>query len=140
MNDDAKLQELAQRLGARAAERLDVAAVAEKVVARLRVGEQPVPAPSWVSPRWLRIAAALVILIGGVISVARLIPGRRPGVSPAHVAHLVEDDLSDLSTIELRDVLSQFDEIVTTTVSPDSTDLRELDAQQLRQMLRSLEG
>jgi hypothetical protein len=55
----------------------------------------------------------------------------------------VADDLSDLSTDELRDVLSTFDEMIRTdsvAVPDSSTDFRELDAQQLRAVLRSLEG
>jgi hypothetical protein len=140
MNDDSKLENLAKRLGHRAADRLDVEATARKVIERLR--EQPVRRSAWVPQTWLRIAAALVIVVGGGVVATRLTPGRRPGVSPAH-AHLVADDLSDLSTDELRDVLSTFDEMIRTdsvAVPDSSTDFRELDAQQLRAVLRSLEG
>jgi len=134
------LHELAQRLGARAAARLDVDATARKVVARLR--EQPVRRIPWVQQRWLRIAAALVIVLGGAVVASRLTPGRRPGVS-AHAAHFVADDLNDLSADELRDVLATFDELISTdsvALPEGSTDLHELDAQQLRAVLRSLEG
>ncbi len=57
-------------------------------------------------------------------------------------AHFVADDLSGLSADDLRDVLSSFDEILSTDSAPasDSTDWRELDSQQLREVLRALEG
>jgi len=139
MNSE-RLESLAKRLGTDAAARLDVEATARKVVERLR--EQPVRRTVWIQQTWLRIAAALVIVLGGTVVASRLTPGRRPGVSPAH-AHLVADDLNDLSTDELRDVLAAFDEMISSdsvAVPEGSTDLHELDAQQLRAVLRSLEG
>jgi len=139
MNDE-KLENLAKRLGTEAAARLDVAATARKVVERLR--EQPVRRIAWVQQAWLRIAAALVIVLGGAVVASRLTPVRRTGVS-THPAHFVADDLSDLSTDELRDVLASFDELISSdsvAVPEGSTDLHELDAQQLRAVLRSLEG
>lgn len=140
MNDEARLENLAKRLGARAAERLDVEATARIVVARLR--EQPVRRIVWIEQTWLRIAAALVVLVGGSVVISRLTPPRS-GESPAHGAHFVADDLNDLSTEQLRDVLATLDELVksdSVAVPEGNTDLRELDARQLRAVLRSLEG
>ena len=140
MDGDARLESLAKRLGTGTAERLDVEATARKVVERLR--EQPARRAPWIHQTWLRIAAALVIVVGGAVLASRLIPGPRPGVS-AHAAHFVADDLSDLSADQLRDVLAAFDEMVgsdSVAVPEGSTDLRELDAHQLRAVLRSLEG
>ena len=140
MNDEARLENLAKRLGARAAERLDVEATARKVVERLR--EQPVRRTVWIQQTWLRIAAALVVLVGGSVVISRLTP-TRSGDSPAHGAHFVADDLNDLSTEQLRDVLATFDELVNSdsvAVPEGTTDLRELDARELRAVLRSLEG
>ncbi len=140
MNSDARIESLAERIGTEAAARLDVEATARRVVERLR--EQPVRRTAWVQQTWLRIAAALVIVLGGAVVASRLTPGRRPGVN-AHAAHFVADDLSDLSADELRDVLATFDEIINSdsvAVPEGSTDLHELDAQQLRAVLRSLEG
>lgn len=137
MNGDARLEGLAKRLGQRAAGRLDVEATARKVVERLR--EQPVRRIAWVQRAWLRIAAALVIMVGGAVAIRQTVV-RSDG---SHPAHLVADDLSDLSTDELRDVLTKFDEMTSTdsvAVPEGSTDLEELDAQQLRAVLRSLEG
>jgi len=136
MNEE-RMEQLAKRLGARAAERLDVGQTARQVVERLR---EPAPRSTWIQPAWLRIAAALVIVVGGAV-LYRFTPGHRPVVSQ-HAAHFVADDLSGLSADDLRDVLSSFDEILSTDSAPasDSTDWRELDSQQLREVLRALEG
>jgi hypothetical protein len=135
--NEARLENLAKRLGTDAAARLDVEATARKVVERLR--EQPVRGIPWVQQTWLRIAAALVIVLGGSVAVRQnLVRGRG-----AHPAHFIADDLGDLSADELRDVLGSFDELIgsdSRAVPEGSTDLHELDAQQLRAVLRSLEG
>src|SRR6266702_3033210 len=71
MNDDDtlqddKLQEVARRLGGRAAERLDVEGTAQAVVARLRTEPRAeIRVLGWIRPAWLRIAAMLVIVVGG---------------------------------------------------------------------------
>jgi hypothetical protein len=55
--DDAKLEELARRLGAGAAARMNVERVAEAVVERLRTDpkhERRGPSPWWIGPVWLR--------------------------------------------------------------------------------------
>jgi len=138
MKDDARLNEVAQRLGGHAAQRLDVEATARKVVQRLR--DEPAHRSTWIQPAWLRIAAAVVIVVGGAFTLRQVWPGSESGT---HVAHFVADDLSDLSTDQLREMLSLLDVIVASdsvAVPESSTDLRELDAQQLRAVLRSLEG
>ncbi|HXG97586.1 MAG TPA: hypothetical protein VNJ06_10820 [Gemmatimonadales bacterium] len=137
VNGDARLEGLAKQLGRKVADRLDVEATAGSVVARLR--EQPVRRVSWVQASWLRIAAGLVIVVGGAVAVRQTFV-RDISV---HTAHLVADDLNDLSADELRDVLATFDQIISSdsvAVPEGSTDLHELDAQQLRAVLRSLEG
>ncbi|HLQ59382.1 MAG TPA: hypothetical protein VK113_07700 [Gemmatimonadales bacterium] len=138
MDGDARIESLAKRLGNEAAARLDVDATARKVVERLR--EQPARRALWIHQTWLRIAASLVIVVGGAVAIRHGQPAR---TDRAHDAHFVADDLRDLSTDELRDVLAGFDEMVgssTVAVPEGSTDLRELDAHQLRAVLRSLEG
>jgi hypothetical protein len=131
MNED-KLMQAAQQLGARAAERLDVEATARTVVERLR--EHPVRRTVWIHSTWLRIAAALVIVIGGAVALRGVWPTETPD---DRAAHLIADDLRDLSTDELRALLASIDQIVADSVVPDSTpDLQELDAQELRKLLR----
>jgi hypothetical protein len=138
MNDDAKLENLAKRLGTAAAQRLDIEATTRKVLAGLR--ETPVRRRTWIEVHALRIAAAIVLLVGGSLVVSRLTPGPRPGVS-SHPAHLIADDLGDLTNDELQAVLNQFDELIDSNRGvSDSSDLRELDARELREVLRSLEG
>jgi len=130
-NGEARLHELAQRLGAVAAERLDVDATARKVLERLR--ERPVRRATWIQSTWLRIAATVVLVAGAGLGVKSLIPNPESQVP----AHLVADDLRDLSTDELRSLLAAFDQILDESVAPDSTaDLPELDTQQLRALLR----
>jgi hypothetical protein len=143
MNDDAKLHATAQRLGANAAERLDVERTVAAVLDRLRAEPPSASRWSWVQPAWLRIAAALVILIGGGLVSGRLLVDRGGGIGGHAVAHFVSDDLRDLSADQLRDVLTTLDETLDlgkgTTTIPD-VDLEDLDAQQLRAVLRFLEG
>ena len=128
MKED-KLMQAAQQLGARAADRLDVNATARKVVARLR--EAPVRRPVWVHATWLRIAAAIMVLAGGAVALSRW-----PTDTDDHVAHFIADDLRGLSDDELRTLLTSLDQIVDESALDSTSDLQELDAQELRELLR----
>jgi len=144
MNDDAtvhdrELQEVAQRLGARAAERLDLERTAQAVVARLRA-EPRRRAWAWagLGPTWLRIAAALVIVAGaGAIA-------RTWWHGPAPVAGVVVplgEDLSGLTASELRDAIGALDRpLEDETGSGVDVGLEGLGPDDLRALLRSLEG
>ena len=138
MNEDAMI-DAAKRLGTGPAARLDVEATARKVLERLR--EQPARRSTWIRVQWLRIAAALVVVMGGAYAVHQVWPTRE---NAGHAAHFVADDLNGLSTNELQDVLERFDEMIggsgTAAQVEGSGDLRELDPQQLKRVLRSLEG
>ncbi len=138
MNDDAKLEAMAQRLGAQAAERLNVERTAAAVIEHLRAEPPGDSRWSWMQPTWLRIAAALVVLVGGGL-IGRLLLVQ-PGNGHA-TAHFVRDDLTDLSADQLREVLSRLEETLdlSRALTPEA-DLEDLDAQQLRAVLRSLEG
>jgi hypothetical protein len=143
MNDEAKLEAMAQRLGAQAAERLNVERTAAAVVGRLRAEPASDARWSWMQPTWLRIAATLAILVGGGLIAHQLLvqPGTSGGGGGHEIAHFVRDDLTDLSADQLREVLSTLDE--TLDLGGNRTpevDLEDLDAQQLRAVLRSLEG
>ncbi len=141
MNDDAKLEATAQRLGATAAERLNLERTVAAVLERLRAEPLNESRWSWRQRSWLRIAAALAILVGSGFIGRRLLV--HPGTGGHKVAHFVSDDLSDLSADQLRDVLTTLDETLDlgkgSTTIPEA-DLEDLDAQQLRLVLRSLEG
>ena len=144
MNDDAtlhdhKLQEVAQRLGARAAERLDVERTAQAVVARLRTEPRAdVRVLGGIRPAWLRTAAALVMVVGaGVVALNVRNPLTTP-VPPATAG----GELSELSGDELRDVLEAVGQPggEQQAVSAQDVGLEDLSAPQLRALLESLEG
>jgi hypothetical protein len=130
---NAKFEDTAKRLGTEAAQRLDVEATARAVVERLR---EPEARPAWVQPAWLRVAAVLLVLAGGGL-VLRQVRGPRA----VHAAHFVTDDLTDLSADQLLEVLNTLDETLDSVgTPPPESGLDDLDAQQLRTVLRSLEG
>ena len=136
--DDAKLEQLARRLGAGAAERLNVERVAGAVVERLRneTEERHGPSSWWVQPKWLRAAAIVVLMIGVGVVVRQLLEG-----GSRHEAHFIAEDLQDLSANQLREVLSTLDETLQAATPPSSEDdLNDLTTEQLQALLRSLEG
>jgi hypothetical protein len=141
MNDENRLHELAQRLGAQSAERLDVDATARAVLARLR--DEPVERrPAWTVPMWLRAAASVAFLIGAFFIAQRVLSHEQELALHDGAAHMIADDLNDFSETELQDMLAGFDQVLdSTTASPEaSAEYDQLNAQQLRAVLRSLEG
>jgi hypothetical protein len=141
MNDDGtlhdpELEELARRLGASAAERLDVERTAAAVVTRLRA-ERQAPRRVWAGlpAGWLRIAAALVVLAGAGL-VARALWAPRSTVPQAEAV-----DLGDLSSDQLRELLNTIDQPgLQEPVSAQDVGLEDLTPQQLRTLLASLEA
>jgi len=136
VNEDAKVHEAARRLGMAAADKVDADRMAAAVVARLRSEPAPASRPAWFRPAWLRMAAAVLVLAGGGLVLRQMM-----GPTTGHEAHFVTDDLTDLSTDQLQDVLTTLDETLDlgSTTLPEA-DLDDLDAQQLQAVLRSLEG
>jgi hypothetical protein len=132
---DVELERLAQRLGARAAERLDVERTAAAVVARLRA-ERARQRPWWSQPAWLRAAAVIVLMAGvGLVVRARLM------THPAPAGYFVREDLQDLSADQLREILGSLDETLNdATIQPASDDFGDLTTEQLQALLQSLEG
>ena len=145
MNDDAtlqddKLQEVARRLGARAAERLDVEGTAQAVVARLRTEPRAeIRVLGWIRPAWLRIAAMLVIVVGA--GVVALNVRTSPHTTPLPAAS-AGGELSELSGEELRVVLEALGQpgSEAQAVSAQDVGLEDLSAPQLRALLESLGG
>jgi hypothetical protein len=130
--DDARLRELAQRLGARAAERLDVEHTAAAVLERLRQSPATHRMPSW-----LAIAAGLVLLLGAgtVWRVVRHQPTSVPAVAAAGI------DLKTLSADQLREVLNVIDQpLDVDSVPVEEPGLDDLSAPELRKLLKVLEG
>ena len=138
--DDGKLQEVARRLGARAADRLDVERTAQAVVTRLRTEPRAdIRVLGPIRPAWLRIAAAVVLLVGaGVVALNVRVPLFTTPV-PAATA---SGELSELSGDELRAVLEAVGQPggEQQEVSPQDLSLEDLSAPQLRALLESLEG
>ncbi|PYO28866.1 MAG: hypothetical protein DMD73_04110 [Gemmatimonadetes bacterium] len=136
--DDAGLRQVARRLGARAADRVDVERTAQAVVARLRE-ERHEPSSReawlWTSPVWLKIAAALVIVAGAGV-VARAVRH-----APSGLAAPVETvDLGDLSVAELRELLQSVEQPgAAEPVSWLDVGLEDLSPAELRTLLASLE-
>ncbi len=136
---DAKLQELAQRLGVRAAERLDVERTAQAVVTRLR--ETPrasVVTRLWMQPAWLKLAATVVLLLGaGAVTRGLWRPSGSAAAGEAAAA-----GLNELTTDQLDQLLEIVDQPTdeTAPLPPADASLDDLTAPQLRELLRSLEG
>lgn len=141
--EDPRLQELARKLGARAAERLDVEQTAHAVLAGLR---RPAHTRTrtwleWTERAWVRAAAMVVLLVGlGVVMQPR--PWSTPAVSQAAA---LEEPLAgavqDLSADQLTRVLDELDQPVDVTVPmPEDAGLEDLSEPQLRALLNSLEG
>jgi hypothetical protein len=138
--DDAKLQEAARRLGARAADRLDVERTAQAVVARLRTEPRAdVRVLGWMRPAWLRIAAAFVIVVGAAVVVGSLWRNQPTGTALVAAAGT---ELNDLSADQLRQVLEAIGQPggEHETVSSQDISLEDLSTLELRALLESLEG
>ena len=130
--NEHELERLAQQLGHQAAERLDVEATARAVVDRLR---EPAKREGWTPPEWLRVAAAVTLLLGTGITLQRV---GTPGTPPAASYGL--EDLGELTTAELEQVLATLDR----TLSTDESDAGEVNLEtltpaQLQALLQSLE-
>jgi len=134
--EDPKLQELARKLGAQAAERLDVERTAQAVLAGLRRPARERTWLVWTQLAWVRAAAMVVLLVGiGVVM--------QPGNAPVRSAW--EDPpagaVQDLSADQLTRVLDELSQPVDLTVpAPEDAGLEDLSEPQLRALLQTLEG
>jgi len=136
---DARLRELARLLGAGAAERLDVERAAQAVVTRLR--ERPrvtLRGWVWMQPAWLKIAAALVLVLGAGFVTRVLLRERLPA---AAVVLPLGEDLTDLTADQLRETVGALEQTFADE-SPGALDagLESLNTIELRALLRTLES
>ena len=136
---DSELRAQAQRLGASAADRLDVERIATAVLRRLR--EEPIARPVWwARSSALRVAAAAVVIVAS----GALYRGiHRAPVPPSVMVSSTDEDGNDLSPDQLRALLQTMDQDSLADQAPASaqeTGLEDLNAAQLRELLRSLEG
>lgn len=136
---EERLHDLARRLGAREAERLDVDATARAVVERLKQAGNATER-RWIGSTWLRVAAALVLLAGGGV-LAREWLGPEPTGQVAAIP--TGADLGALSSDQLEDLLDSLDrtlDLNAPALDSAGTALDDLTADELRAMLRALEG
>jgi hypothetical protein len=131
---DEALRAVAERLGARAAARVDVEHTAQAVVQRLREPVRPLGRRA--VPIWLRAAAAVLLVAGGVVLVNRVVRTEHG----APVRALVTEDLSGLSTTELAEVLSTLDQALDSAAMAEVHGLEGLTESQLEALLGSTEG
>ena len=136
---DAKLREVARLLGAGAAERLDVERTAQAVVTRLR--ERPrvtLGGWVWMQPAWLKIAAALVLVLGAGLVTRGLLRERVP---TAAMLVPIGEDLTDLTADQLRETVGALEQAFADE-SPGALDagLESLNTIELRALLRTLES
>jgi hypothetical protein len=139
---DEALRQVARRLGAEAADRLDVEQTAQAVVARLRAGDAPARSPiRWMQPAWMRAAAGVVLIIGaGLLVYRRLrLPPETGDVRPIAVASAGE--FEDFTSGQLRDVLDGLDGTVETTPTVHASDagVEDLSETQLQSLLKAME-
>ncbi len=131
---DGRLRELAARLGAAAADRLDVERTARVVLERLRA-EPEQRRWQWTQPTWLRVAAAMAVLVGAGVVVREVLRDR------GAAAHYVVEELTDLSPDQLSEVLASLDHTLDLSgQAATSEDIEELDAEQLGDVLQMLDG
>jgi hypothetical protein len=139
---DEALRQVARRLGAEAADRLDVERTAQAVVARLRAGDVPERPPiRWMQPAWMRAAAGVVLIIGaGLLVYRRLhLPPETSDVPPVAVA--TAGEFENFTSGQLRNVLNGLDSTVemTPTVHAGEAGVEDLSEPQLQSLLRAME-
>jgi hypothetical protein len=134
--EDPQLQELARKLGVRAAERLDVERTTLAVLSQLRQPQRQRTWLVWTQVAWVRAAAMVVLLVGiGVVMQPRAEAVRTAWDEPPAGA------VQELSADQLTRVLDELDQPVDVTVpAPEDAGLEDLSEPELRALLQSLEG
>jgi hypothetical protein len=134
--EDPQLQELARKLGVRAAERLDVERMTQAVLSQLRLPRRERTWLVWTQVAWVRAAAMVVLLVGiGFVMQPSVESVRTPwDEAPAGA-------VQDLSADQLTRVLDELNQPVDLTVPPpEDAGVEDLSEPQLRALLKSLEG
>lgn len=141
---DQELRQVAQRLGAAAADRLDVERTAQAVLARLRAGDATTRSPiQWMQPAWMRAAAVVVVMLGAGLLIYYHIdhPTTASSGSDSTVTGSTTDVLADFSPGQLQDVLVALNDSVETAPAVHAGDagVEDLSESQLQSLLRSME-
>lgn len=135
---DARLEQLAERLGASAAERLDVERVAAGVVDRLRAERLRPVSPARMRLAWLRAAAIVVVVIGaGALMRHGLVDRVTSGADTASAVGA--GPALDLDADQLQDLLATWDVPVEVTPGTGDAGLEDLSEPQLQTLLRAME-
>lgn len=131
--NDAGLVAAARRLGDQAAAQLDLDRTARGVVARWR-HERASTRPFWSSPALLRMAAALILLVGGVLI------WRNVYVPRAETVAVVPSDagLEGLSPDQLQAILPSVDQAEDVQMTASDAGLEGLSVDELRSVLRQM--
>jgi hypothetical protein len=103
--DDARLRRVAQQLGAAAAERLDVESTARGVLERLRREARRPARPWWLAPVWLRAAAAAAAVAALGVAGALLRGAGHRARDGDELAAPASVELRELSADQLRELL-----------------------------------
>ena len=136
---DEALRQVARRLGAEAADRLDVERTAQAVVARLRAGDVPQRPPiRWMQPAWMRAATVIVVMIGVGVVYRVLHPVAQPQVPQPDSVNV---ELAALRPSQLQDVIASLDQPVelTPTVHAGDAGVEDLSEPQLQSLLKAME-
>ena len=139
---DEALRQVARRLGAEAADRLDVERTAQAVLARLRSGDAPARPPiRWMQPAWMRAAAGVVLIIGGGLLVYHRLNSPPVMLLQPDSAQHDTSELAGLSDGQLQDVLNGLDKTVemTPTVHAGEAGVEDLSEPQLQSLLKVME-
>jgi hypothetical protein len=141
---DQELRQVAQRLGAAAADRLDVERTAQAVLARLRAGDAATRSPiQWMQPAWMRAAAVVVVLLGaGLLTYYRLHhPSTGPSGIDSKVTGPAVGELADVSPSQLQDVLAALNDPIDTSpvVHAGEAGVEDLSGPELQSLLRAME-
>jgi negative regulator of sigma E activity len=134
-DSEARLEQLAQRLGQREADGIDPQKVAWRVMARLR--QEPARRPWWSAARLVPLAAAATIVLAAGFGLVQVIGG--PDVP---VEQVLPVDVADLEAEQLEEVLDSLsvETPVAELVTVGLYDLSENELEQLLQSMDSMEG
>lgn len=141
---DEELRQVARRLGAAAADRLDVERTAQAVLSRLRAGDAPARSGGpirWMQPAWVRVAALAVVILGAGVLYRVNHPTVQPFRGDSATAGLQAGELANATSGALQDLLNGLDTAVdvTPTVHAGEAGVEDLSEPQLQSLLKAME-
>ena len=131
---DQELVTAARRLGAAAVDQLDLDRTARGVVARWRAEQARRARPSWGSTAFLRVAAALVLLVAGIETWEH----RHLAQVEVAVVEPTDAGLEGLSADQLQALLPAVEQQAATETTAYDAGLEGLTSDELRSLLNSM--